>query len=159
MSLKIKNSIMDRPLIKILSIVLYVLLGVSAIMGIIFYFGPLVDGTADTNYEEPLITNTILMWTYVLSGIAIVATLLFSVLNMVKDPKSAKTALIGIGSLIIIMVVGWLSASSDILVNPDLFDITGPISKLIGGGLIGMYILGAIAFLGIIYTEVIRVFK
>jgi uncharacterized membrane protein YuzA (DUF378 family) len=62
---------MSNIISKIITISLYVLMGISVVLMLIFYFGSDVPGTADTPMREPVVTETILTWAYVLVGLAL----------------------------------------------------------------------------------------
>ena len=146
---------------RVLSIILYVLMIVSAVLVGLFYFGGVVEGTEGTNLEEPTITNTILNWTYILFAIAAVAAILFPVVYMVMHPQNAKKAGIAIIGLAIVVFVAYSLASDQLL---TLIDYTGTDNnpqtlKLADTGLISMYILLGVAVLSIIYVEIAKLFK
>ena len=65
---------------KLFTIILIALLGLSALLSILFAMSVVSEGV--------LIT-----WCYVLIGIAVVVTLAFSALEMVLNPKKAKKLL------------------------------------------------------------------
>ena len=47
----------------------WVLMALTLVFAILFYFGGVVEGTEGTRYEEPLITNSFILFTYILVGI------------------------------------------------------------------------------------------
>ena len=55
---------------------LWALMGISLVLVAIFFFGGFVQGTEGTSSAEPVITEMILRWSYVLFGIAAVFALL-----------------------------------------------------------------------------------
>ena len=76
---------MSGRLKTIINIILWVLIGISLVFLLIFYFGKVVSGTEGTNLEEPVITDLALRWSYVMVLIATLATLGFSLLNLVLN--------------------------------------------------------------------------
>ncbi len=97
---------------------------------------------------------------YVLIGICGVGILGFSIMNLVKNPKAAKSALIGIAGLL--AVFGLTYALSDGSDASTIFageDITEGGLRRVGMGLGTFYILTAAAILTIIYVEVSRLFS
>lgn len=91
---------------KLFSIILGSLLGLSALLSILFAFDVVSEGL--------LIT-----WCYALIGIAVVTTLGFSIVEMVLNPKKAKSALIGVGVLVVICVVSYFMSSNEVHSNMD----------------------------------------
>jgi len=132
---------------KLFSIILGALLGLSALLSILFAF--------DTVSEGMLIT-----WCYVLLGVAVVLTLAFSILGMAQNPKKAKNALIGVAVLVVVCALSYFLSGSEehISLEGKLLADSGT-SQLSGGGLIAFYILGAGAIGAIIFAEVSKALK
>lgn len=146
---------------RISSIILYILMGISVILALWFFFGGYVEGTKGTNFAEPLNTSWILIWAVILVGIAALAALLFPAINYILNPKHIVRNLILLGAVALIIFVLYQLASDEILklVNyngPDNVPVT---LKLTDTGLFLTYLLGASAFLLIIYSEVSKAFK
>ncbi|MGB0176369.1 MAG: hypothetical protein ACPF9D_04330 [Owenweeksia sp.] len=99
--------------------------------------------------------------TYALIGICIVMILLFAIGRIAKNPGGAKSALIGIVGLAVLVAVAFgLSTGSD--VTEPVFakmQITEETSRQVGAGLMVFYILAGLAILSILYVEVTRLFK
>ncbi|PCI96222.1 MAG: hypothetical protein COB15_11235 [Flavobacteriales bacterium] len=132
---------------KLFSIILISLLGLSALLTILFFAGVVSEGL--------LIT-----WCYILLGIAVVVTLGFSVLGMAQNPKNAKNALIGVAALVLICVVAYFMSSNEVHSNMDGDILADPgTSQLAEGGLIAFYILAAVAIGSIVFTEISKGFK
>lgn len=132
---------------KLFSIILGGLLGLSALISVLFAF--------DVVSEGMLIT-----WCYLLLGVATITAVVFPIMSLAKDLKKAKIALMGIGGLVLLCVISYVLAGSE-----ELMDMNGAVladsstSKLSEAGLICFYFLGAIAIGSIIYTEVSKTFK
>ena len=96
---------------------------------------------------------------YVLVIGSIALGLLMPLINSVGDPKSLLKGLYGI--LLIGAVFGISFAFSDSIVTANYakYGIGPGLSKLVGAGLISMYLLMIIAFAGIIVTEIVKIFK
>lgn len=137
---------MSQGLSKSLSIVLYVLLGISALLGILFYAGSVG-------------AEVIIYWCYALFGLASIAAIVFPILAMAKNPAGAKSALIGVLALLAIFGISYVLAGDEML--PKYADfISGPAaSKQVGMGLIAFYIL-AIGAIGVtVFSGVTKLFK
>ncbi|RLD29915.1 MAG: hypothetical protein DRI73_10705 [Bacteroidetes bacterium] len=152
---------MSSKLTKIISIILWVLLGVSIILVGLFYFGSSVPGTEGTNMYEPKITETLLNWAYIMVIATIVIALGFSIVNLITYPKKLKQAafmFLGVGVLV---VVSYYLASDQALSMPgyDGNENVPKTLKYVGTGLYLTYIIFGIAFLTIVYSEVAKYFK
>ncbi len=99
--------------------------------------------------------------TYILIGAAVLGILIFSVSNIAKNPKAAKSALIGIGGLVVIFGLTYaISTGADAtLYSSDDEVVTEGMSRLVGMGLFSFYVLGGLTILSILYVEVTRLFK
>jgi hypothetical protein len=132
---------------KLFSIILSVLLGLSALLSLLFAFDAVSEGL--------LIT-----WCYILLGVASVTAIAFPIITMVTNPKGAKNALIGVVGLIVICGLGYAMAGNEVHIDYEgiLLADEGT-SKLSEAALIAFYILGAGAIGSIIFAEVSKMFK
>lgn len=131
---------------KVLPIVLYALLGISAILGILFYF--------DSVSSESLIT-----WCYVLLGVATASAIVFPILGMAKNPKGAKSALIGVIALAAVFGISYALGGDEMTPKYEGF-ISGPgESKLVSMGLIAFYILAVTAIIATVFSGFVKLFK
>jgi len=132
---------------KLNSIILIALMGLSAILSILFFVGVISEGL-------------LLTWCYVLLGIAALAAIVFPLINMAQNPKSAKNALIGVVALAVVFALGYAMAGSE-----ESYTIDGVLladastSKLSEAGLIAFYLMGAAAIVAVIYAEVSKMLK
>ncbi len=152
---------MSNTLQRIVSIFLYVLFAISLVFIIWFYFGNNVPGTEGTNYVEPVATNSILIWAYILLGIAAATTLVFSLIYLIAHPKNAIRALIVLVVIAVIVGISY-AISSDVPLRMEGYQGSDNVPekvKWVGTGLNVAYILGGTAFLGMIFSEIYRVFK
>jgi len=152
---------MSGTLKTIVKIILWVIMGISVVLLGWFYFGPKMPGTAGTTLEEPAATNVALWWSYILFGLAVVVTLLFSFINIFTNKKAFKGALISLLALAILFGVSYIFASDQPLNMPGYEGSgnTPPVLKWVGTGLIAAYLLAGIAFLTILYVEITKLFK
>lgn len=137
---------MSGGLTKILPIVLYVLLGVSALLGVLFYLGS-VD------------TEILIGWCYILMALATASAIIFPVLGLVKDPKAAKSALIGVGAIVIVFGISYAFAGDEVTPKYEKFNVGSGESKLVSTGLIAFYILAFAAVLSIVSSGFIKLIK
>ena len=111
--------------------------------------------------EEPVITETFLRWAYVMALGAAATTLIFSLVNLIINPKSIKQTIIMIVGAAILIVASYSLASDQLLSMPG-YEGTGnePVTlKWAGTALWATYILAAGAVLSILYSEVAKFFK
>ncbi len=100
--------------------------------------------------------------TYALIGICILMILVFAVGRIAKNPGGAKSALIGIVGLLVLLFVAYaLSTGTDANTNPKYVEmsLSEETSRQVGTGLMVFYILAGLAILSILYVEVTRLFK
>jgi hypothetical protein len=151
---------MSNILTKAITISLYVLMGISIALMLFFYFGTDVPGTADTPMREPVVTETILIWAYVLVGLAILSAVIFPTITMIMNPKNAKKTLIGIVGIALIVFIAWQFASDEVLpLATEHPDNVPHVLKMAGAQLGTMYILLVLAILSIFYTEIRNLFR
>lgn len=99
---------------------------------------------------------------YTLIGICVVGILFFAVSRIASNPKAAKSALIGIGGLVVLFVIAYAaSTGADVATNPvfEKLQVNESTSKSVGAGLIGLYLIMGLTVLSIIYAEVSRLIK
>lgn len=137
---------MSTALAKILSITLYTLIGISAILGVLFY-------------TDSISENLLMSWCYILLIIAALAAIVFPIIGMVNHPKGAKSALIGVVSLLVVFAISYALAGDEIVPAYKDFIETPAQSKMVSTGLIAFYILGIGAIIATIYSSISRVTK
>ncbi len=146
---------------RIIQIILWVLMAVTIVFAVIFYFGNMVEGTEGTRLEEPVITQTFLSWAYILFFAAAAITIIFSIINIVINPKGIKKGIIALVGAVVIIIIAYLMADDTVLEMP-YFTGKGndPTTlKWVDTGMFTAYILVALAFLAIIWSSVSRIFK
>lgn len=137
---------MSEGISKVLNIVLYVLLGISALLGVLFY-------------SDSVDSETVIYWCYALFAIGAASAIIFPIITMIKHPKGAKSALIGVLALVLVFVIAYALAGDEM--TDKYYDfISGPeASRRVGTGLIAFYIL-AIGAIGVtIYSGISKLFK
>ena len=146
---------------KISNTVLYVLMGITIIFIGLLFFGGNVQGTEGTNLKEPLITDEVIIWAYVLVVLTGLVALIFPLIFAVGNPRNTmKMGIILAGVVLLIFISHQLSSS-------ELLNIVGYAGKdnnpttlrISDTGLHLTYILAVLAFSSILYTEISKVFK
>ena len=140
---------------------LWALMAISLVLVAIFFFGGFVEGTEGTSLAEPLITETILRWAYVLLIIAAIMALVFPLIFMAGNLQSAKRLGIVIVIGAVLIFISSRLASDEVL---DLIQYTGPDNvprtlKIVGTFIIFTYILGVAAILSILISSISNLFR
>lgn len=97
---------------------------------------------------------------YVAFGLAIVSAVLFSILSVAMNPKSAVKVIIIIAGLVILGVITYSFAGNDFgTAKLQKLDTTAEVSRQVGAALYYTYIVGALAILATIYASIAGLFK
>ena len=112
-------------------------------------------------YAYPSFTDTMIYWSYGLFFVAALGAVLFPIFTLASDIKKAKSTIIGVVALAVIIGLAYVLASGDIPTfhNFEKFNITQSISKNVGTGLFAAYLLGGIAIIGILFSGISKSFK
>jgi len=138
----------DTLISKILKVLTWLMMGVSVVLTVLFY--------SDNITEGPF-----LVWAYILFAIAALFALAFPVYFFISNPKKAIKALLGIGAMAIVLLIGYLLSDATPIVaaqnNPDFTD--PKVLVWTDTGLIATYILFGVSFLLLLYTGVRSAFR
>ena len=93
---------------------------------------------------------------YALIGISIAMVLIFSILTLIEAPKKSIRSLIGFAAIIVIFLIAYFAAS-DVSLSKEVVSAT--YTKLVGGSLTLLYIVGGFAIVSILVSEVYSFFK
>ena len=99
--------------------------------------------------------------TYILAVLAIAAIAFFALKALVVNIREQAVSLVGAGVIALVFVVAYLiSGSNDVSMSFFEKTETNPaLSKLIGSGLIMLYLMTAAVFIAIIYAQITKIFK
>lgn len=106
--------------------ILYAILIITLVILGMFFFGgetPMADRVvADPSLSEPLHTDALIYWMYILFVIVIVATLVAAIYkfgaNLKDSPKSAMKSLMGLVLMVVVLMFSWSIGSGEALVIP-----------------------------------------
>ena len=148
---------MNSKNLKLLIIIPLVISVLAAIFTIVmFYKG---DETVASDAGAQAVTIVPLFYlTYFVLAVATLAALLFFVVQIIKGTVDLKKLGIGLGSFVLVIVISYVMASDAVPVK-FAETISSSTTKWVGTGLIMFYLLLALSVLGIIYSEVSRLFK
>ena len=139
----------------------WVLMALTLVFALLFYFGGMVPGTEGTRYAEPKITNSFIVYTYILVGITVVLTLFFSFRALILNPKGLKLTLVALGVGAVLVVISALLADDTVLNLPH-YKGKGNVPRTLLWTDIGLYVayfLVALAVIAIFYSEISKYFK
>ncbi|MBC8265815.1 MAG: hypothetical protein H8E84_02515 [Flavobacteriales bacterium] len=97
--------------------------------------------------------------TYIMIIGAALAVVGFSVMQMMKSPKNSKKTLYTVGGLVIVLILAYFLASSEVLPSYEKYGIDSASAKRVGMGLNAFYFLAIGAVLVVLYTEFGKAFK
>lgn len=109
--------------------------------------------------ENSNIFDIVLYIGYFLVAVAAISAIVLPLIKAAGNPRSLLTMGLGIVALLVIFLIGYALADSNVLPNYARYDIDSTGSKIIGGTLITMYMLIGLAILGIAVTEVSKLFR
>ncbi|MDX9772306.1 MAG: hypothetical protein RBT02_02670 [Bacteroidales bacterium] len=138
----------------------WALMAITLVFAMLFYFGGIVQGTEGTRYEEPLITNSFIFYTYILIAITVLLTLFFSVRALILNPKGLKLILVAVGIGAVLMVIAALLADDTVLNLPH-YKGKGNVPRTLLWTDIGLYVayfLVVLAIIAILYSEISKYF-
>ncbi len=99
---------------------------------------------------------------YALIGISVLIILYFAVTKILQEPGGARSAMIGIVSLIVVLLLGYLfSTGADATTNALYLklEVSEASSRQVGTGLVTLYIVMGLTVLSILYAEITRLLK
>ena len=104
--------------------------------------------------------NIGLYLTYALIFVAAAGCIIFPAIQMIKNPKGAKKSMIGIAVMLVLFIICYALASSDVLPAwSEKFGTTEGASKRIGGALGMFYIMMTGAILLAVGMELKQLIK
>ena len=95
---------------------------------------------------------------YIALGIAVLAAVAFPVLQMVTDFQKAKTAIAGVGIILLVFLLSYMLADNQPLTT-NYETVSGDQVKIVEACLYMLYILFVVSVIAIIASSVSRYFK
>ncbi len=144
---------MDNIINKVVKGFIVLIIAVSLV-----YTGFIVAYSSELGTDAALadkILNPIFAIALFLMVLALEVTLFFYAGSMVSNPKLAIRAIISLAIVAGIYLTSYMLSSDSIdgKVYED-FNITNSLSKLIGSGIVMVYILGGLSFLAIVFSGI-----
>lgn len=100
-----------------------------------------------------------LIGSYILVGVALIAAIILPLINALDDLSSLVKSGIGVLILLVIFGLGYVISGDEVTAVYAKYNVDAGISKMVGGSLIMMYLLTAVALIGIVYTEISKIVK
>ncbi|WP_321346928.1 hypothetical protein [uncultured Draconibacterium sp.] len=147
---------------KIVTIILWALIIVSTIL-LVSLFVNISD--VDTDPTMGRWINSNLVWSYILVAVGAGVAVLSGLFHMFTDKKAAKSGLISLGFMAVVILVAYFLASPEIpqFIGVDKFLADGTlnerVAKLTDTGLYATYILLGLAVLAVASSSVMRLFR
>lgn len=162
---------MKSKLSTILNMLLIVLMAISVVLTVIFYYGTSLY-TSEVPFSEQINIlgwrlNIFIQWAYILTVVCGALAVIFPLVQMVMNPKGSKKSFLLIIAIAIVFAVSYFIASPEIAKFPgyDAFfnpqDGSNPqsVSKLIDAGLWATYLLFFLSLGAILWAEIVKLFK
>lgn len=128
---------------------LYILLGIGAILGIVFY----LSGSGGS-------MDNALYFAYIVAIIAGIAILSTAALSMFMYPKSGIKILIAIAAMVVVGLICYFVSKNEFdHILLEKWSITAGFSKTIGAALYFTWVIVIVTFGTLIYSALIRFFK
>jgi len=89
---------------------------------------------------------------YVIFFVAVITVVVLPLINALKAPKELLMSGAAIGGLVLIFLIGYGMSSDEVTMKAAAMGTTPFSSKMIGAGLIMLYVVFFIALIGLIYS-------
>jgi hypothetical protein len=151
------------PLKRIITLAFYLLVLIWA--GVGFYMmlvlgnheGKAAQWLADPNIQKG--TAIVMSLSYLLTVVMVLSVVFSAVLNYIQNPKMLMRALMGLGVLVVVFLIGYALAGNEVTLNYEKFGVNASQSKLIGGILNATYILVIVAAVAYLYSSINSLLK
>lgn len=127
--------------------ILYVLLGIVAILGILFYTG---------NLGEDVFINGAKWFLYIGVTVMVISPIYTFIINPVNIVK----LLVSVGLFVVVIVIGYSMAGNTFTdFQLEVLKTDADTSKLVGMGMYVTYIAFALTIIAAIYASIVKAFK
>lgn len=156
---------MSDTLSKVVSIFFYVLVAISVVLVVVFYMAA-SNLAADATHAMQIdqlgnVLEYFIIWAYLLLAIASIASIVFPLINLFTDLKSATKALIYLVAIGAVIFIAYSLGSDEIMTLPGYDGTDNVPSRLLFADttLFTMYFLMIAGVGGMLYAEVAKIFK
>ena len=95
---------------------------------------------------------------YVLLAIAVLAAVVFPIVNAIKTPAALLKSLIGVGAILVLFGIAYALSDSTVSARNTAF-VTPGVARIIGAGLILFYITIFLSAAAVAYSEISKALK
>lgn len=134
---------------KLISMIVALVVGVVGVIPVLTF-----AGAEDAELAGPVETSV--MITLGVLIVAAVLALAAAAGNMVVNPAGLRNALIGIGTLAVVVIVAFAMADGS---NHEMFDTDEDTAYYVSAGLNAFYIIGLLTLVSVLYSAVARIIK
>ena len=92
--------------------------------------------------------------TYFLVFIALAAAVIMPLISAISDPKSLVKSGMGVGAALVVFLIAYVISGDEVTALYTEFGVDSGSSKLVGGGIIMVYLMAFLAVGGIVFGEV-----
>ena len=103
--------------------------------------------------------DIIILVAYGLLGLAAITAIFMPFINAIGNPKSLLRGLVGIVFILIIYGIAYVLSGNEVTATYTKFGVDAGLSKFVGAVLTTMYLLVVVSIVGIVYTEISKLFK
>ena len=96
---------------------------------------------------------------YALLALAALAAIVLPLVNAIGNPQSLVKGALGLAVILVVFGIGYSFAGAEVTATYSKFGIDAGMSKYIGGIISTTYILVVIAIVGIVFTEISKIFS
>lgn len=90
---------------------------------------------------------------------AVVLAIALSLVNTFKTPGGLMKAVYGIGGLVVVFGICYALSGSEVTPTQAALGITESSAKLVGAGLLMLYVVMVLAIIGLVYSEINKAIK
>jgi len=94
-----------------------------------------------------------------LTIVTVIIAIVFSILNVFKNTKQARSAIVGFGALVVVMLLAYIISSGADFNTFKGFEVTEGTSRMVSTGLNTFYIFFFLAIGSVLFAEVGKIFK
>lgn len=152
---------MSKFLNKLPNLSLWILFAISIVVSVLFWVGGSEEVVINNNpWDQPFYTDALLDWGYILFGLAILITIIVTVVQFTAsfkaNPKKGLTSIAVVVGFIGVFVISWFLGSSEPIniIGYEGTDNSGFWAQFTDMCVFSMYILSVATLLTIIGTTV-----
>jgi hypothetical protein len=147
-----------HKILKIIAAVLS-LVGVLLLAMIMSSTDKVIEAEYLSGGDTSIVDNMIYI-SYIIFGLVLAFVLIFIIKSLFSNKESLKSALMGVGVFVTVIVVSYLFSGGD---TTEYFDqgvpVTEGLSQIVGTGIVSFYIFGTLAIASIFLSGIKKLIK